>query len=38
MDEKIRVTSKSIDELQETMQSLRGQNFEIPLQFNNMRS
>lgn len=38
MDDKIRVTSKSIDELQSTMQSLRGQNFEIPLQFNNMRS
>ena len=38
MDDKIRVTSKSIDELQATMQTLRGQNFEIPLQFNNMRS
>lgn len=38
MDDKIRVTSKSIDELQTTMQTLRAQNFEIPLQFNNMRS
>jgi uncharacterized protein YajQ (UPF0234 family) len=38
MDDKVRVTSKSIDELQETMQILRNKNFEIPLQFNNMRS
>lgn len=38
MDDKVRVTSKSIDELQSTMQTLRGQNFEVPLQFNNMRS
>ncbi len=37
MDEKIRVTSKSIDELQSTMQSLRSQNFEIALQFDNIR-
>lgn len=38
MDEKIRVTSKSIDELQATMQSVKSQNFEVPLQFDNMRS
>lgn len=38
MDELIRVTSKSIDELQSTMNYLRGQKFGIPLQFNNMRS
>lgn len=38
VDEKVRVTSKSIDELQETMSLLRNSNFEIPLQFNNMRS
>jgi uncharacterized protein YajQ (UPF0234 family) len=38
MDDKVRVTSKSIDELQTTMQTLRSQNFEVPLQFNNMRS
>lgn len=38
MDDKVRVTSKSIDELQETMSSLRGQNFPVPLQYNNMRS
>lgn len=38
MDDKIRVTSKSIDELQETMGAIKGQGFPIPLQFNNMRS
>lgn len=38
MDDKIRVTSKSIDELQTTMQSVKSQNFSVPLQFNNMRS
>lgn len=38
VDDKLRVTSKSIDELQETMALLRNSNFEIPLQFNNMRS
>ncbi len=38
MDDKVRVTSKSIDELQETMAQLRGQNFPVPLQYNNMRS
>jgi len=38
MDDKIRVTSKSIDELQTTMAVLRGHSFGVPLQFNNMRS
>ena len=38
MDDKVRITSKSIDELQEAMHILRNKNFEIPLQFNNMRS
>lgn len=38
MDDKVRVTSKSIDELQSTMQTLKSGNFKIPLQFNNMRS
>ena len=38
MDDKVRVTSKSIDELQETMQLIRGGNMKVPLQFNNMRS
>lgn len=38
MDDKVRVTSKSIDELQSTMSLLRSGGFEIPLQFNNLRS
>lgn len=38
MDEQIRVTSKSIDELQETMSHCREQKFGLPLQFTNMRS
>lgn len=38
MDEKLRVTSKSIDELQSTMQAVKAHNFAVPLQFDNMRS
>lgn len=38
MDEKIRVTSKSIDDLQSTMNLVKKGNFPIPLQFDNMRS
>lgn len=38
VDDKVRVTSKSIDELQETMALLRSSTFALPLQFNNMRS
>lgn len=38
MDEKLRVNSKSIDELQSTMQAVKGHNFSVPLQFDNMRS
>lgn len=38
MDETVRVTSKSIDELQATMTHVRSQKFGLPLQFNNMRS
>ena len=38
MDDKVRVTSKSIDELQVTMQEVKAHNFPVPLQFNNMRS
>ncbi len=38
MDDKIRVTSKSIDELQATMALIRGGSFAVPLQFDNMRS
>jgi len=37
-DDKIVVTSKSIDSLQETIAFMKGQNFGQPLQFNNMRS
>jgi len=36
-DDKLRVTSKSIDELQSTMALVRNGGFKIPLQFNNMR-
>ena len=38
MDDKVRVTSKSIDELQETMALLKSKDVGIPLQFINMRS
>lgn len=38
MDDQVRVTSKSIDELQETMGKLRTHDFEVPLQFDNLRS
>lgn len=38
MDELIRVTSKSIDELQATMSHVRSQRFQLPLQFTNQRS
>lgn len=37
-DDKVRVSSKSIDTLQETMSLLRSKDFGIPLQFNNLRS
>ena len=37
MDDKVRVTAKSIDELQETISKVRSGGFEVPLQFNNMR-
>jgi hypothetical protein len=38
MDEQVRVTSKSIDELQSTISHCRAQKFGIPLQYTNMRS
>jgi uncharacterized protein YajQ (UPF0234 family) len=38
VDDKVRVTSKSIDELQATMTLVKGKNFDVPLQFGNMRS
>ena len=38
MDEQVRVTSKSIDELQATIAHCKVQKFGLPLQFTNMRS
>jgi cyclic-di-GMP-binding protein len=38
MDEQVRVTSKSIDELQSIITHCKQQKFGIPLQFTNMRS
>lgn len=38
MDDQLRVTSKSIDELQAAIAKVRGEDFEIPLQFDNMRN
>lgn len=38
MGDVVRVSSKSIDSLQETMQYLKSANIEVPLQFENMRS
>jgi uncharacterized protein YajQ (UPF0234 family) len=38
MDDKVRVTAKSIDELQECMAQVKGGGMKVPLQFNNMRS
>jgi uncharacterized protein YajQ (UPF0234 family) len=38
MDNQVRVTSKSIDELQATMEKVRAHDFGIPVQFDNMRS
>jgi uncharacterized protein YajQ (UPF0234 family) len=38
MDDQVRVTGKKIDDLQETIGKLRTQDFELPLQFDNMRS
>lgn len=35
--EKIRVSGKKRDDLQQTMQMLRGEDLELPLQFNNFR-
>lgn len=37
-DDEIRVTSKSRDALQECMTFVKGQDFKIPLQFNNLRA
>ncbi|WP_415062420.1 YajQ family cyclic di-GMP-binding protein [Bdellovibrio sp.] len=37
-EDKIKVSSKSIDDLQECISLVRGGNFPVPLQYNNMRS
>jgi cyclic-di-GMP-binding protein len=37
MDDRIRVTGKKIDELQEVIQHLKGKRFDIPLQFVNLK-
>jgi len=37
-EEKVRITGKKIDDLQQIMQLLREQEYEVPLQFNNMKS
>lgn len=38
MDDQVRVTSKSIDELQAAISLLRSEDFDVPIQFDNMRS
>lgn len=38
MDEMVRVTGKKIDDLQEVIALLRGQDYGIPLQFTNMKN
>lgn len=38
MEDQVRVTSKKIDDLQEVMQTLKGKDLDIELQFENMRS
>lgn len=37
-DDKVKVSSKSIDELQECISLVKGGTFAVPLQFNNMRA
>lgn len=38
MDDMVRVTGKKIDDLQSVMGHLRGEDFDLPLQFDNMKS
>ncbi|HEY0976442.1 MAG TPA: YajQ family cyclic di-GMP-binding protein [Flavobacteriales bacterium] len=38
MDDMIRVNGKKIDDLQAVMNHIRGEDFELPLQFDNMKS
>ncbi len=37
-DDQVRLTGKKIDDLQEIMQMLKGQDYNIPLQFTNMKN
>ncbi|MCC5934279.1 MAG: YajQ family cyclic di-GMP-binding protein [Candidatus Cyclonatronum sp.] len=37
-DDKVRVTGKKIDDLQEVMALIKGSELELPIQFNNMKS
>jgi uncharacterized protein YajQ (UPF0234 family) len=37
-DDKVRVTGKKIDDLQEVMALLRAENLDVPIQFDNMKS
>lgn len=38
MDDQVRVTAKQIDDLQSVMAKVRAHSFDVPLQFDNMRS
>ncbi len=38
MEDQVRVTSKSIDDLQETIAFVKSKGFSVPLQYNNMRA
>jgi uncharacterized protein YajQ (UPF0234 family) len=38
LEDKVRITGKKIDDLQEIMRQLREQEYDVPLQFNNMKS
>lgn len=38
MDDTVRVTAKKIDDLQQVMNTVRGHEFDVPLQFDNMKS
>ena len=38
MDDTVRVTGKKIDDLQQVMNSVKGHEFDVPLQFDNMKS
>ena len=38
MDDTVRVTGKKINDLQQVMNSVRGEEFDVPLQFDNMKS